>query len=124
MWPVRHEVMYPEKSFDSIKLPEDDTALHLALYANENLISVVSLFRKENELQFRKFATIEKHQGKGYGSRLLDHVIHWAQQNGFTRIWCNARKSAAPFYNKFGFQETDYVFKKDGIEFVVMERNN
>lgn len=122
VWPVRHTVMYPEKTFESIKLADDLSGIHLALYDDQELVSVVSLFIKGNELQFRKFATIEKYQRKGYGSRLVEYVIDWASQHGINRIWCNARKSASSFYQKFGFYETATVFLQDNIDFVVMEK--
>lgn len=82
---------------------------------------MLSLFQKSNELQFRKFATRQECQGKGYGSRLLEHVVSYARQQGITRIWCNARQSAASFYRKFGFRETGEAFCKNEIVYVIME---
>ncbi len=121
VWPIRHQVMYPEMDFESIKLEEDLYGTHLALYDNDQLISVVSLFEKNGELQFRKFATISELQGRGYGAKLLQHILEYAKQNGFSRVWCNARKSAAEFYRKFEFSETADQFFKDGHWFVIME---
>ena len=121
VWPVRHQVMYPNKEFDSIKLADDDLGIHLALFAKDELVSVISLFKKGSELQFRKFATKQEFQGKGYGSQLLAYVIQYANQQSMTRIWCNARKSAAGFYRKFGFQETGKTFRKNEIDYVIME---
>ena len=121
VWPIRHQVMYPEMEFDSIKLEADHHAIHLGLFDNDKLISVVSLFKKNDELQFRKFATIASHQSKGYGSLLMQYILKYSLQNGFSRVWCNARKTAAGFYRKFGFAETADQFFKDGHWFVVME---
>jgi GNAT superfamily N-acetyltransferase len=122
VWPVRHTVMYPEMNFESIKLEEDADGIHLALYGDANiLISVVSLFKKPGELQFRKFATLKDYQGKGYGSALLKYIVDYAGINNINRIWCNARKNATGFYKRAGFQETNQVFFKDGYDFVIME---
>lgn len=122
VWPIRHEVMYPDMDFDSIKLAEDENGMHLALFDDKKLISVVSLFRIGAEMQFRKFATLNEFQGKGYGSALLEYVIGMAKDENAMRLWCNARKNAAAFYKRFGFHETENTFFKDGYEFVVMER--
>ena len=122
VWPLRHEVMYPELEFDSIKLEEDERGTHFALFEGNKIISVISLFRAGDELQFRKFATLKEYQGKGYGTALLNYVINIAKMESVTRLWCNARRSAAPFYAKFGFQETAHSFFKDGYDFVIMER--
>ncbi|WP_256012923.1 GNAT family N-acetyltransferase [Desertivirga xinjiangensis] len=121
VWPIRHQVMYPEMDFDAIKLPDDENGMHLGLYENGKLISVVSLFSEGENLQFRKFATLDEFQGKGYGSQLLRFVIDEAKQQGFTRVWCNARTNASSFYQKFGFNETSVRFFKDGYDFVIME---
>ena len=123
VWPVRHKVMYPDMDFESIKLDEDADGIHLALYGDDDntLISVVSFFKKPGELQFRKFATYEEYQGKGYGSALLNYIVGYAKSNSIKRIWCNARKNATGFYQKAGFQQTDKTFYKDGYDFVIME---
>ncbi|WP_207420849.1 GNAT family N-acetyltransferase [Desertivirga brevis] len=121
VWPIRHQVMYPDMKLEDIKLESDQEGLHLALIEDENVISVVSLFKNGEDLQFRKFATLEAYQGKGYGSSLLRHVIDYAQKEKCTRLWCNARKNASLFYQRFGFKETNTTFFKDGYDFVIME---
>lgn len=120
-WRIRHEVMYPHLPFDAIKLPADPDGIHFGLYAADWLSSVVSLFNDGDDYQFRKFATLEKHQGKGYGSLLLAYVIAFVRQEGGKRIWCNARTSATGFYEKFGFQSKDEYFSEQGVDFVIME---
>lgn len=122
VWPLRHEVMYPHLDFEAIKLPEDEAGTHLALYEDEALVSVVSLFRSGDVLQFRKFATRADRQGKGYGTKLLEGILDRAQEQKIRRVWCNARRNASGFYQKAGFTETPETFFKDGYEFVVMER--
>ena len=121
VWPVRQQVMYPEHDPDFVKIPGDESAIHLALYEDDALVSVISLFEEKGELQFRKFATVVAHQGKGYGSQLLQHVIRYARQQGIKRVWCNARVSALAFYKRLGFVDTEQRFVKHGIDYVVME---
>ncbi|RYZ19973.1 MAG: GNAT family N-acetyltransferase [Chitinophagaceae bacterium] len=121
VWPLRHRVMYPNLEFDAIKLDDDAEGIHFGLFDEGGLVSVVSVFRRGTELQFRKFATETALQGKGHGSALLKHVIDVARREGATRLWCNARRNAAGFYQRFGFRETAETFYKDGYEFVVME---
>ncbi|WP_133577533.1 GNAT family N-acetyltransferase [Pedobacter metabolipauper] len=120
-WKIRHEVMYPDLPFDSIKLPNDADGIHFGLYADDYLTSVVSLFNDHTNYQFRKFATLDKDQGKGYGTLLLKYIINYVKQLGAERLWCNARVSASPFYSKFDFVKTDQVFTSEGLDFVIME---
>ena len=120
-WRIRHEVMYPNLPFDSIKLEEDKNGMHFGLFDNGQLTSVVSLFHVGPVYQFRKFATIISAQGKGYGTLLLNHLINYVKTIGAKKLWCNARVSASGFYSKFGFTETDQRYVSNDIDFVIME---
>ena len=120
-WPLRQVVMYPDWSVEEVKLVNDFEGIHFGLFDNNALISVVSTFITENTMQFRKFATLNSEQGKGYGSLLLSHIIQFAKDEGCGRMWCNARCNASAFYAKFGFTETERKFNQDGHDFVIME---
>ncbi|MFC0214942.1 GNAT family N-acetyltransferase [Paenibacillus chartarius] len=121
-WQLRHEVMWPDKELDYVKLADDEEGTHYGLMEEERLISVVSLFVQGTEAQFRKFATAVPYQNKGYGSMLLSYALGIAQAAGVKRIFCNARRDKAPFYEKFGLTATEQTFTKGGIDYVVMER--
>ncbi|MFD2036075.1 GNAT family N-acetyltransferase [Belliella marina] len=120
--PIRHKAMWPDKDIDFVKVPGDDEALHLGLFVNRKLISVVSVFQKEGGAQFRKFATLPEYQGKGYGSKLLVYMIGHVQKKNIQKIWCNARASKIDFYSGFGLSKTNITFKKSGLDYVVMEK--
>lgn len=122
-WPLRHRVMYPELSPESVVLEDDASGTHFGLYsADHRLQSVISLFRKEGgQYQFRKFATDTIQQGKGYGSALLSYTIDFCRKENGRVLWCNARKSASSFYKRYHFTETDTTFFKNGHDYVIME---
>lgn len=120
-WQLRHEVMWPERDLSYVQLSDDDEGIHYGLFADEALISVVSLFIHGEEAQFRKFATQVPSQGKGYGSQLLRHMFREAMKLGVKRIYCNARSNKVTFYEKFGLAVTDRQFTKGGKDYVVME---
>ncbi|MEJ7557613.1 MAG: GNAT family N-acetyltransferase [Pedobacter sp.] len=120
-WRIRHEVMYPHLPLETIKLPEDPEGIHFGLYAGDHLTSVISVFNQGNTYQFRKLATLEASQSKGYGTMLLSYVIAYVTQEGGEKIWCNARTAALRFYEKLGFKPSGDYFSKHGIDFVIME---
>ena len=122
-WAMRKEVMYPGETIDFVKLEDDNSGMHWGLYVEDQIVSVISVFERNRVIQFRKFATMASMQGKGYGTSLLHHVIQWAQNNGMKSIWCNARKSAAGFYEKFGMVQNGPCWEKNRIEFIKMEMN-
>jgi predicted GNAT family N-acyltransferase len=121
-WELRHVVMWPDKDLDYIKLKDDDNGIHYGLFREGRLVSVISLFNDGDKAQFRKFATLQEEQGKGYGGRLLQYMLDEVKELGIKTIWCNARKNKAGFYEKFGLKQTTETFTKEGIEYVVMEK--
>jgi predicted GNAT family N-acyltransferase len=122
IWKIRQEVMYPAEELSYVQLPDDESGRHLGLYVDNVLVSIVSLFERGDDLQFRKFATLVTEQGKGYGSDLLQYVMDLGVAEGSRSIWCNARVSARGFYERFGMHTTGVTWRQKDIEFVKMEK--
>ncbi len=115
--------MYPGHPPEYVRLPADEEGIHFGLFNDQgSLVSVVSVFQHLNDFQFRKFATATAEQGKGFGSKLLNHVIGYCRENGAQRLWCNARETALPFYQRFDFSSTGESYETAGIRFVIMEK--
>ena len=121
-YPIRHQVMWPEKSLEYIKLECDEEGIHFGLYVKEELVSVISVFINSNEAQFRKFATLQKHQGNGLGSILLEYTIDYLKKNNVKKVWCNARVEKTEFYKRFGLIETNETFEKGNKKYVIMDK--
>ncbi|NQV74702.1 MAG: GNAT family N-acetyltransferase [Bacteroidetes bacterium] len=121
-WRIRREVLYPGQPLDKIMLPDDKNGMHLGLFDDHKLISVLSFFKNDQSIHLRKFATLEPYQRRGYGTELLNYLLEISEVENYKRIWCNARKNASGFYSKFGFKETENSFQKDGHDFVIMEK--
>lgn len=121
-WKLRQKELYPNLPIEAIKLPEDDLATHLGLFYENRLVTVVSLFEKNNQLQFRKLATDSKYQNKGLGSEIMNYVLAYAKEKNLEKVWCNARITASKFYLKLGFTATEKRFTRDDIDFVIMEK--
>lgn len=121
-WSIRHRVMWPDKAEDYVRLEDDPKGSHLGLFADGELVSVISVFVENGEAQFRKFATLSQYQGKGYGSRLLEELFMRLQATSVRRVWCNARLEKCGLYERFGMKKTDSAFSKGGKDYVIMER--
>lgn len=119
---IRHKVMWPNMPIEYVKIPNDEKAKHFGLFVNGELTSIISLFEENNEVQFRKFATLVKFQGLGYGSILLKRIIDLVKKEGVSKLWCNARVEKSKFYERFDLKTTDKKFVKGGIEYVIMEK--
>ena len=120
-WQIRHEVMWPDQPFEFVKLDEDNAGLHFGVFDQEKLVSIVSCFIVNNEMQFRKLATLEDFQGKGIASKLLEYILKLAKEKDLKKVWCNARTNKKSFYEKFKMIDTNKTFTKSGQEFTIME---
>jgi N-acetylglutamate synthase-like GNAT family acetyltransferase len=120
-WQIRHEVMWPDQPFEFVQLEEDDSGLHFGVFDQEKLVSIVSCFITDQEMQFRKLATLEEFQQKGIASELLKYILKLAKQKKMKKVWCNARKNKKTFYEKFNMIDTRKTFNKEGQEFTIME---
>ncbi|GGH36505.1 N-acetyltransferase [Dyadobacter endophyticus] len=119
---IRHMVLWPDMPIEFVKVPEDESGTHFGLYLDGSLVSVISLFGEGENIRFRKFATLPGFQGKGLGSRLLQHAIAYAQTQGYTRMWCDARADALGFYERFQFKKFSEPFFKEHISYYKIER--
>jgi N-acetylglutamate synthase-like GNAT family acetyltransferase len=120
-WQIRHQVMWPDQPFEFVKLEEDESGFHFGVFEEDKLVSIVSCFMEEKEMQFRKLATLEDYQGKGIASHLLKYILEFAKEKGVEKVWCNARTNKKSFYEKFGMIDTFKSFVKSGQEFTIME---
>lgn len=121
-WDVRHRVMWPNENIAYVQLPEDDEGIHYGLFKDSELISVISVFFRDGEAQFRKFATDKNEQGRGYGSALLSYLMEEIRQKDVTKVWCNARSEKTLFYQKFGMEIRGEKYYRGSIEYVKMEK--
>lgn len=119
---LRHRILSPNRSIDSIILAEDDSGQHFGLFKDAKLIAVISLFIENDVAQFRKFATETSEQNKGYGSILLNQVIEESIKNNVKNLWCNARITALGFYKKFDFEVVSEKWITNEVEYVKMQR--
>ncbi len=122
VWLLRHEVMYPDYPADVVQLKDDEQGIHLGIYKAGELVSVVSVFQQNREMQFRKLATRKDWQGKGLATALLNYVDELALQKKVKRLWCNARLSATRMYEKMGMRATGQSWQALGQDFIVMEK--
>jgi len=103
------------------KVEGDETAMHYGVFIEEKLVSVASVYREGRVVRLRKFATLVEFQGQGIGSRLITHIILELKKLDAETFWCDARLSAAGFYEKFGMERQGFEFFKSGVSYIKME---
>lgn len=118
---LRREVMYPNKDIEFVKLANDSDGIHVGIYDSGTLASVVSIFLEGRDVQFRKLATRETFQNKGYASALIKWILEYAKEMKLNKVWANSRVNIYPFYERFEFIKTENTFTKDEHDYVVIE---
>ena len=126
--PLRHDVLGPHQPAEACVYADDDldTSLHLAIKKGKATVGVLSMYRHERDglgsevWRVRGMAVPEDERRKGHGRQLLLAAQAVAEKRG-GGMWCNARSSAAPFYEAFGFRALGEPFAIDGLgEHVIM----
>lgn len=122
--PLRQRVLRPHQPPEAMVYPGDDhpDTLHLGAYMGEQQVGVASLYREAppGEVdpaawRLRGMAVAPELQGAGFGRALLERCVEHATEQGGTRVWCNARTSAARFYTVMGFAVVGDEFELPGI---------
>ena len=121
-WRLRQEVLYPAQKLYEMELNEDQEGIHFGAFTDNKLVGIISLFRSDKSFQFRKLAVSPEYQKMGIGNALLQRVEEFAESEGGTLIWCNARVSAIGFYMKAGYVHTGKLFSKNGFDYEILEK--
>lgn len=114
---IRQRVLWPDKPISSIKIAEDKNALHIGAFVDGKLVGIVSLFRDNENFQFRKLAVLAEHRGCGIGQKLINECIIKAREQQVKILWCDARHSALDFYKKLDFTIDPETFIKNDKEY-------
>ncbi|MBW2245319.1 MAG: GNAT family N-acetyltransferase [Deltaproteobacteria bacterium] len=131
--PLRQQVLRPNQPAEELIYPGDDApgSFHLAAYRGDRLVGTITLSLEEREeggsargsYRLRGMAIALDAQGNGIGARLLAEAIEKMSAADGEQVWCNARLSAAGFYDRHGFHRIGSEFDLPGIgPHVVMER--
>lgn len=117
--PLRHRVLREGRPPEDAIFEGDDapTTRHFLVQWTDQVVAVATVMQAPfpdgdgPALQLRGMAVAPEHQGKGLGAQLVQGI---AQAVG-EPMWCNARMSALPFYEKQGWQGTGDTFEVERI---------
>jgi ribosomal protein S18 acetylase RimI-like enzyme len=73
-------------------------------------------------VRLRQMAVLNNLQGKGIGRALMQFAENIARDRGFKKIIMHARKSAAGFYEKLGYQVCSEEFEEVTLPHYEMEK--
>jgi len=110
--PLRHQVLRPGRPFDTTlwDRDQDEDTAHFAGFLGSEVVTVGTVFPEAYKdilraARLRGMATSSEHRRQGYGFHLLDVIVDYARDVLQAELlWCNARKVAFGFYERYGFQ--------------------
>ena len=119
--PLRHAVLWPYKPQEYCHVDGDIHALHFGCFVNEMLVCVASVYVNQNMARLRKFATDNRFQNQGIGSKMLKHIIESLKSFEIEFFWCDARESALGFYDRFDMKKCSERFYKEDVPYFKMK---
>lgn len=129
--PLRQRILRPGLPEAQSVYPDDeaDTSVHVGIRVDGTLVSVSSFFVESTPgseraaVRIRGMATLPEFRGRGYGRDLVEFGLSHTPLQDYAEAWCNARLTAAGYYQKLGFRPVGEQFELPGIgPHVVMVR--
>ncbi len=121
---LRHRVLRPNQDLTACHYPLDYelSSLHVGAYLNDQLVSVASFFKENHpdlderiQYRLRGMATDPDFRNRGAGSALIYFSEQYMVDKKADLWWCNARVSAATYYEKHSLQQLGEVFNLEPI---------
>ncbi len=110
-------------SFTEAELGKDEHDTHFGLFTDQNILACLILSEADSQrMKMRQVAVDRNFQGKGFGRQLSLAAEKYALQQGFTTMFCHARKTAAPFYLSLGYRTLGDEFTEVNIPHFLMEK--
>jgi phosphoribosylformimino-5-aminoimidazole carboxamide ribotide isomerase len=102
---------------------ERSDTVHLGVTDGTGLLAVATLVPTEEGVQLRGMAVDPAAQGSGVGRLLVEAAVERLRAVGVTRMWCNARDTAVPFYERLGWRTTGpgFMHAESGLPHHPME---
>ena len=86
---------------------QDSRFTYLIIRNNQNtvcgFIGYRSSFSDKNVIFIDSLGVKQEYKNKGYGKKLIEHIVNETRTQGYDRISLYPSKEAIPFYQKLGF---------------------
>jgi predicted GNAT family N-acyltransferase len=122
---IRFTVFVEEQNCDpQLEMEEiDKTCQHwLAIDEGRRVGTARCIPYKDGTCKIGRVAVLKQHRGRGIGALLMQAILQFAQEAGYTAAILHAQCDKEAFYNRVGFTTTDAtVFYEDNIPHVRMQ---
>ena len=111
-------------TFDQANLDKEKEDILIGFFEDEALegCCILTPDNKTN-IRLRQMAVVSGLQGKGIGRMIMNFAENVARDRGYKVLHMHARKSAAAFYEKLGYQIIGDEFEEVTIPHYEMQKN-
>ncbi len=105
------------------ELEKEKDEILIGAFEEEKMLGCCMLITVDpTTVRLRQMAVLNNLQGKGIGRALMQFAENIARDRGFKKIMMHARKSAAGFYEKLGYQVCSPEFEEVTLPHYEMEK--
>ena len=105
------------------ELEKEKEEILIGAFEEEKMLGCCMLITvNPTTVRLRQMAVLNNLQGKGVGRALMQFAENIARDRGFKKIMMHARKSAAGFYEKLGYQICSPEFEEVTLPHYEMEK--
>jgi len=109
--------------FTQEELEKEKDEVMMGAFEDDKMLGCCMLIKEPgNTLRLRQMAVLNNVQGKGIGRALMNFAENIARDMGYKKLTMHARKTAAGFYEKQGYQVAGDEFLEVTIPHYVMEK--
>lgn len=111
-------------SFSQEELDSEGPFHHIISYNGKEIVGCVILLPLENEtMRMKQVAVATKFQNRQIGTRMMLFCEAFALEKKFSTLFCHARETAIPFYQKLGWEfATEETFYEGGLAHRKMQK--
>jgi predicted GNAT family N-acyltransferase len=108
------------RGFHEAHLSSENESYHFGFFLGGKIIGYLMLTPEGENMKMRQVCVRQNIQATGVGSRLVKESEDFAYRTGAKNMVLHARKSAAGFYERLGYEKTSGDFEEVGIPHVEM----
>lgn len=115
---IRKAVFIDEQRVpEELELDADDLqAIHVLAKVDGLSVGTARLVAiSKGQAQIGRMAVLDQYRGQGIGRQILEKLIQFAQEKGFTGLFLHSQVNAIPFYEKMGFKADGDIYDEAGI---------
>ncbi len=118
---IRRVVFIEEQRVDpEIEYEYEEEGHYYLLYSDDTPVATARWRATEKGIKLERFAMLREFRNKGYGSFLLQEVLHDVIPMG-GEIYLHSQVAAANYYRRAGFREYGPHFSEADIAHVLMK---